>query len=297
MRLAHCLVLLTSCSEFRIQSVSIFHATFPWSFSPSCMCVCTEWGIHLPAQTPRARGKWNSTLTGGSRNQTPSAQMLVALFCTIWVCTHTGRSSLAYFRLRCQVYFSKQFKKSKLEKSIHKKTPELLVKKTLTDKVMCIWACFKQLQTAAQPNVTSPVYLSRKLTGLQKWWLLSSFLQKIASHPATALNIFSFWWALSWQDLLGLRGAMAPIGTFWGPKHLLSFTVCSGWHGQGTFHLWYLHTEGVKDFCGGSKIDQFHLYFCTRKIQLTVVSHTQSGKALVAEAAKGDVNLPHIPEP
>lgn len=82
----------------------------PWSFSPSCTCICTEWGIHLPALTLRARDKWTSMLAVGSRNQTPSAQTLIALFCTIWVCTYTGRSSLAYFRLECQVYFSKQFK-------------------------------------------------------------------------------------------------------------------------------------------------------------------------------------------
>lgn len=53
----------------------------------------------------------------------------------------------------------------------------------------------------------------------------------------------------------------------------------------------------LKDFCGGSKIKQFYPCFCTSKIQSTGVSHTQSGKALAAEAAKGDVNQPHIPEP
>lgn len=58
----------------------------PWSFCPSCTCICTEWGIHLPAQTPRARDKWSSTPAGDSRNQFPSVQMLVALSSTIWVC-------------------------------------------------------------------------------------------------------------------------------------------------------------------------------------------------------------------
>lgn len=70
-----------------------------------CTCICAEWGIHLPAQTPRARDKWSSTPAGNSRNQIPSVQMLIALFSTIWVCLYPGRRSLAYFRLKCQVYF------------------------------------------------------------------------------------------------------------------------------------------------------------------------------------------------
>lgn len=52
-----------------------------------------------------------------------------------------------------------------------------------------------------------------------------------------------------------------------------------------------------KAFCGGSKIEQFCPHFCTHKVQSAVVSHTQSDEAAVAEAAREDVNLLHVPEP
>lgn len=89
---------------------------------------------------------------------------------------------------------------------------------------------------------------------------------------------------------------MAPTGYFWGPKYLLNFPVCSSWHRQGTFHIWCLHTEGIdlRIFVVEAKLNNLTHTFAPRKIQLTVVSHTQSGKA---EDAKGDVNPPHIPEP
>ena len=97
-------------------------------------------------------------------------------------------------------------------------------------------------------------------------------------------------------------GAKACNGSYWhllGPKtptklpSLLRLTRTRNFSYLMSAH----RGSWLKDFCGGSKIEQFYLYFCTHKIQLTVVSHTQRGKALVAEAAKGDVNLSHVPEP
>lgn len=223
-----------------------------WSLFHPCTCMCREGD--RSHQTPRARDKWGSPLPG-SRNQTPCS------------CMCTSRSSLTPFRLGGQVYFSKPFTNLSCEK-IDPRNPWSAGKENITG-----WSdvCLRELQATSTSHIWSCLFISEEsyLDSKNGGW---SLLQTITPHPATALKSSSFKGVFSWQHLLGPRGAMAPTGTSWGPKHLLSFSVCSGWHRQGPFHIWCLHTESwLKGFCGGSKIELFYL---------TPVSQTQSAKAV-----------------
>jgi len=99
--------------------------------------------------------------------------------------------------------------------------------------------------------------------------------------------------------VFGAKGCNGSYWHLWGTKtppklpSLLRLT----WTRSFLYLMFAHRMSWIKDFCVRSKIEQFYPYFCTHKIQLNVAPHTHSGKALVAEAAQGDVNVPHIPKP
>lgn len=128
----------------------------------------------------------------------------------------------------------------------------------------CAPSNFKQLLSQTWPSLF--ISAESKLDSKNGGCSLLPFKQSLLILPLL-WTPFLFGEALSWQDLLGPRGAMAPNSTFWGPKHLLSFPVCSGWHRQGIFHIWCLHTQRVdlRIFVVEAKLNNFILTFAPIK--------------------------------
>lgn len=250
-------------AEIHNVIVSTFEQKKPprLGLSPPFTCMC---GVGDPShQTPRARDKCDSPFSG-SRNQAPCS------------CVCTGRSSLAPSRIEGQVYFSKPFTNLSHEK-IDPRNPWIADKENITG-----WSdvCLRVLQATSTSQIWSSLFISEKsyLDSKNGGWSLLAFKQSLLILP------------LLWKPLLLGEFCLDNFhwgqcnGSYWhllGPKHLLSLPVCSSWHRQGPFHIWWVHRERwLRGFCGGSKIELFYPYFCIHKIHLTPVSHVQSAKAV-----------------
>lgn len=228
-----------------------------WSLSPLCTFMCT---VGDPShQTQGARDKCGSPFPG-SQNQTPCS------------CMCTARNSLAPSRLEGQVYFSKPFTNVSHEK-IDTRNPWTAGKENITG---WIDVCLSVLQATSTSQIWSSLLISEisYLTSKNGGWSLPPFKQSLLILP------------LLWKTLLlrkfclhkiqgvvlttffGAKGARAPAGTSWGPKHLLSFPVCSGWHRQGPFHIWCLHIEraDLRGFLVEAKLNYFILTFVSTKL-------------------------------